>query len=146
MAVAEPKAHRTATSTPAWRRFGVPVAIVILLVMAVALLPRGYDTDLGKVGDGRFAVVQVFDKNFVQSEQLMDAINEIRARYERRGVNFLVADMGTDQGRAFAQAHGAASATALIFDPTGKEVGAVQEASDPAVLSAALDRALAAGD
>lgn len=145
MAVAEPKAHRTATSTPAWRKYGVPAFIVALLVMAVMLLPRGYNTDLSQVGNGHYAVVQIFNKNFVQSEELMDTVNEVRADYERRGVNFLVADVGTDAGRAFARAHGALSATALIFDPSGKLVATVQDVNHAAALTGALDHVLDGG-
>lgn len=145
MATAQPKAHSTASSTPAWRKIGVPVAIVSLLIMAVLLLPKGYNTDLTQVGNGHYAVVQIFDKNTVQSEELMDTVNKVRRDYEKRGVEFLVADMGTDPGRSFAQSHGAQSATALIFGPRGRLLTTFMRFNDAAALTAAIDHAVSAG-
>lgn len=125
-----------------WRRIGVPLAIVVLLALAVLMLPRGYNTDLSKIGNGKYAVVQTFDKNTVQSEELMDTVNTVRKEFEPRGVEFLVADMGTERGRRFTQSHGVSSATLLIFAPDGRLLRTLTEKQDSASLRRAIDQAM----
>lgn len=132
----------TGGSTPRWRRFAAPLVILVLLGLAVSLLPRGYDTHLNKIGKGKFVVVEVFDKEEVQSEQLMDTINDIRSAYEARGVEFLLADVGTAAGKRFAQRHGVAGATLLVFGPHGRVLQTLVGRQDVASLKHAIDKAL----
>lgn len=133
---------QTGAGTPLWRRLWAPALIIAMLGLAVVLLPRGYDTHLSKIGNGKYAVVQIFDKGGVQSEQLMDTINDIRSSYESRGIEFLVADMGTAAGKRFAQEHGVAGATLLVFSPKGRVLQTLAGRYDEASVRRTIDRAL----
>lgn len=132
----------TGGGTSLWRRLWAPALIIAMLAVAVFLLPRGYDTHLEKVGNGKYAVVQIFDKGGVQSEQLMDAVNEVRSAYEPRGVEFLVADLGSGAGKRFAQRHGVAGATLLVFGPKGKVIQTLVGRYDEASVRRTIDQAL----
>jgi hypothetical protein len=100
------------------------LAIIVLLgVLFVGLLPRGYDTDLTRVGNGQPAAVLVHDPQYVASVELMEQLNRVRGDFEPP-LQFLVADVNVPLGQRFAEAHGAQFATLLLFDATGRRVGA----------------------
>jgi len=131
-----------AAATPKWRRIGVPVAIVLLLGLAVYMLPRGYHTDLAAIGKGQPCVVLVFDKETVQNQELMNTLNTLRKPYEQRGVKFLVAAMDSADGRQFAQAHGVSSATLMVFDGKGTAVRVLYGRQAADTIKHAIDQAL----
>ena len=97
------------------------IFFVVLAVVSVMNLPRGYSDDLSPIGKGKVAVVLIRDKNAVQTFELMDAMNEIRDEYSDR-VEFLLTDFNTPQGRAFMAAHGAPRVTVVVLDAKGKMV------------------------
>jgi len=96
--------------------------IIIVIVAAVALLiarmPSGFSTDLSRVGDGAVTVVMVHDHNFVDSVELMDALNRVRGDFEP-DVVFLVADPNHPDGRAFIQRHDLGIIRLYVFDAAG---------------------------
>ena len=94
---------------------------VLLAVVTVMNLPRGYSDDLSHIGKGKAAVVLVRDKNAVQTFDLMEVMNGIRDQYAGQ-VEFLLTDFDTAQGRAFIAANGAARATLVLLDANGKLV------------------------
>lgn len=130
------------THIPVWRRLITPLLIAALLAAAVALLPRGFDTDLSQIGRGEYAVVQVFKQDTLRNQKLMDALNDVRDQYETRGVKFLLADIDTQAGQQFAQSHGVGSATVLLFGPRGEKLQTLRNVQDSAALQRALSRAL----
>lgn len=140
--MAQAQTQTAGGASPWWRRLWAPALIVAMLGVALQFLPRGYDTHLEKIGNGKYAVVQIFDKGGVQSEQLMDAVNDVRGAYEARGVEFLVADMGTATGKRFAQRHGVAGATLLVFGPKGKILQTLVGRYDEGSVRSVIDRAL----
>jgi hypothetical protein len=129
-------------ATPLWRRVGVPAAIIVLLGVAIFMLPRGYNTDLNAVGAGKPCVVLVFDKDTVQSQELMNTLNTLRKPYEQRGVVFLVAPLDTADGQRFAQTHGVGGATLMVFDAGGKAIRVLSGRHDADDLKRAIDQAL----
>ena len=135
--------EETNPAMPIWRRFITPLLIVVLLGGAIALLPRGFDTDLSQIGQGHYTVVQVFKKDTLRSQQLMDLVNEIRDQYEPRGVKFLLADVDTQPGQRFAQSHDVGSATAILFGPQGHKLQTLHNVQDATALKRALNQALA---
>ena len=99
----------------------VATFFVLLAVVAVMNLPRGYSDDLSRIGKGKAAVVLVRDKNAVQTFDLMEVMNGIRDQYAGQ-VEFLLTDFDTAQGRAFIAANGAARATLVLLNANGKLV------------------------
>jgi len=112
-----------AAASPRARKIKWLVAafFVLLAVVAVMNLPRGYSDDLSRIGKGKAAVVLVRDKNAVQTFDLMEVMNGIRDQYAGQ-VEFLLTDFDTTQGRAFIAANGAARATLVLLDVNGKLV------------------------
>ena len=99
----------------------VAAFFVLLAVVTVMNLPRGYSDDLSRIGKGKAAVVLVRDKNAVQTFDLMEVMNGIRDHYAVQ-VEFLLTDFDTAQGRAFIATHGAARVTLVLLDADGKLV------------------------
>lgn len=111
VAAASPRSGKT--------KWAVAALFVLLAVVAVMNLPRGYSDDLSRIGKGKAAVVLVRDKNAVQTFDLMEVMNGIRDQYAGQ-VEFLLTDFDTTQGRAFIAANGAARATLVLLDANGK--------------------------
>ncbi len=98
------------------------VLIAAVIGMGYWLLPSGFDTDLDRVGQGRPAVVLVHDHNYVESVELMEAVDRERGAWEE-DVDFLVADVHREEGRDFTDRHGVSAVTLLAFDGEGERIG-----------------------
>ena len=92
--------------------------ILIFIVVAVSLLPRGFSQDLSVIGQGTNAVVLVHDSNVVQSADTMVAMNAVRDDFDGR-VSFIVADINTPEGRQFANTHGFGPVALAFFAANG---------------------------
>jgi len=111
-----------------------------LLWLAVSNLPRGYSRDLTQIGKGKNVVVQVHDHNLVGSIDLMETLNKVRPEYAAN-VEFVVADLLTPEGQAFATNHNVSSVTLVFFAPDGTQRGVVKGAQDINTLRSSLDQA-----
>jgi hypothetical protein len=108
-----------------WKRIAIPVFLAALLLLAVMNLPRGFDTDLGKIGTGRPALVFVYDPNLVVSNQQTRELDALR---ETLGdaLHFLVADIGRPDAQQFMRQHQAGPTQLLLFAPDGSVLGRMQ--------------------
>jgi thioredoxin-like negative regulator of GroEL len=111
-----------------------------LMALIVWKLPRGYSNDLTQIGQGKNIVVQVHDHDLVNSAGLMDNLNKIRNEYKGI-IEFVVADLKTAEGQAFAQAHNVEAVTLVFFAPDGSVLGTVQGVPGLDPLRGALARA-----
>ena len=100
----------------------IAALILGMLWLAVSNLPQGYSRDLTQIGKGKNVVVQVHDHNLVGSIDLMEAMNTIRPEYAET-VEFVVADLLTPEGQAFATRHNASAVTLVFFAPDGTPRG-----------------------
>ena len=99
-------------------------AVVIVLAGALifSVLPMaGYESDVGKVGQGRPAVVLAFENYAPASMDTMDAFGRVRRDYGDQ-IEFLVADLGSPRGRAFVERHNAHTGQVLTFRGDGTRV------------------------
>ncbi len=101
------------TKRSIWPRLLTFTFILVVIVVAVSLLPRGFSQDTSLVGTGVNVVVLVHDSNLIQSADTMVAMNEVRDEYDER-VEFVVADFMTPDGRTFADRYNL-QPTALVF-------------------------------
>lgn len=101
------------TKRSIWPRLITFIFILVVIVVAVSLLPRGFSQDTSLVGTGVNVVVLVHDNNVIQSADTMVAMNEVRDEYDER-VEFVVADIMTPDGRTFADRYNL-QPTALVF-------------------------------
>lgn len=103
-------------------KYGRIILILIVVVAVVALLvsrmPRGFSTDLSRVGDNIVTVVMVHDHNFVESATLMEDLNRVRSEFEP-GVKFLVVDPNHPGGAAFMRQHDLETVRLYVFDTAG---------------------------
>ena len=94
---------------------------LLLVVVVVMNLPRGYSDDLSRIGKGHAAVVLVRDKAAVQSFDLIHVLDTVRDKYSGR-VEFLLTDYDSPEGRAFITANKAERVTLVLFNANGKEI------------------------
>jgi hypothetical protein len=125
--------------TTHWPTFIIVGAVALLLGVFVWTLPRGYSVDLTLIGKGNNVAVLVHDQGMMGSEQLMRVVSNLRSQYEPQTA-FIVADINTPSGRAFANAHGVQSATLLLFGPRGDKLATLYEPHDEAKLRDSFDQ------
>lgn len=103
-----------------WLVFGVVAVFLAGMVTLVVLnLPRGFDMDLNKIGDGTPAVVFVYDNNLSVSGVQTEEMDKIRDRFEGR-LHFLVADTGRPQAQQWMSQYQARAADLFFFDAQGE--------------------------
>lgn len=96
--------------------------VILAAWLAITTLSgRAMSTDLSQIGQGQPAIVLAFENYSPTSMAAMDQLNEIRGSYELE-VQFLVADLGTPDGRAFASRLGLSPASAVLLDRSGTPV------------------------
>ncbi|MEX0729378.1 MAG: hypothetical protein WED00_08060 [Aquisalimonadaceae bacterium] len=121
------------------------IAMVIIAAAGAVIwsqLPRGgYSTDLSVIGQGRPALVLAYDQVYVGGTEVMDHMNRVRASYADR-MEFVVADMGTAEGRNFVQRHEVRDGAVLLFDADGVRQGTINQPRSPEELQRAIDGAL----
>ena len=88
------------------------------------------EADLTKIGKGRPAVVQVHDPNCSLCQQLQRQTRKALKSFDDDAVRFLVADINTARGSAFAARYGVPHVTLLLFDGAGEMVQIVRGPSD----------------
>ncbi|MFN7783686.1 MAG: hypothetical protein ACK5PG_13245 [Lysobacterales bacterium] len=112
-------------SSRAWQRIAISAFLVALLGLVVLSLPRGFDTDLRKIGEGKPAVVFVYDPNLLVSNQ---QTRELDAARESLGdaLHFLIADVGRPEGQQFMREHQASATQLLLFAPDGRVISRMQ--------------------
>jgi len=132
-------------TVPSAKKSPIVKIIVALLMLglvwlAVSNLPRGYSRDLTQIGKGKNVVVQVHDHNLVGSIDLMESLNKVRPEYAE-SVEFVIADLLTPEGQAFATSHNVSSVTLVFFAPDGAERGNIKGAQDSNSLRNSLNQA-----
>ena len=111
----------------------VLLAIAVLLVLFVVMIPRGYDSDLTRIGKGQPAAVLTHDPGFLASAQLMEGINGLRQDFEP-AMLFLVADLNTPPGQRFAEKHSVGFGELVLFDAHGQHLASYSGRADEAGL------------
>jgi hypothetical protein len=128
-------------------RWSRSLITLVGLALAGALiwhqLPHGgYASDLSRIGKGRPALLLAFDNNHTAGRDAMELMNSIRANYADR-MEFLVTNLGTLEGRTFAQRHNAVDGTVLLFAGDGSLVKTVDQPQTADELRGALREAFA---
>lgn len=134
----EDAARAGPTSSKTGARLAMAVFAVAVLGIAIMALPRGFDTDLAKIGAGKPALVFVYDPNLMVSNQQtreMDALREALGDT----VHFLIADVGRPEAQPLMQRHQAERTHLMLFAPDGRLAARMQAP----VTAAELQRAIA---
>lgn len=126
---------------PRWAK-GLIYLLIIGAVGALAWsqLPRGgYPTDLTRIGQGQPALVLAYDNNSMGGMEVMALLDDLRGDYAGR-VELLVAQLSMEDGHAFAQRHGAANGSVMLFLGAGAHVRTLHMPNSH-MLRVALDEA-----
>ena len=114
--------------------------IVILLGISVMMLPESYDDDLSKIGHGSNIVVLVQNKGASQSMDLLNLLNSVRNDY-RGKIDFMIADIDTEEGKAFEQQQQLNSSVLVLFGPDGTRLNVINSGVDETALRTAINNA-----
>ncbi|MEL6465061.1 MAG: thioredoxin family protein [Pseudomonadota bacterium] len=96
--------------------------------------------DLSRVGDGSLAIVQIHDPQCPTCTALQKQARKALRGMDACGLTYLVADINTDEGAAFARRFNAPNVTLLLFDGQGemkRRVQGMQQAAQLAEVFAA---------
>ncbi|MGB5774288.1 MAG: hypothetical protein WBP89_06465 [Sedimenticolaceae bacterium] len=127
--------------------------IAVTAASLVALFALGYfvtkdvvkpiSTDLSVIGQGKPVLVLASENFSPIGGEALDRLRQVRAEYESR-LRFVVADLGSPQGRAFANRYGLADGQAVFLKPDGQPLHITRVPGDVRELRTRLDYKLAA--
>lgn len=124
-----------------WVRGGVAAFIAVMVTLMIMNMPRGFDTNLTKIGQGKPSLVFVYDPNYVISNEQTQEIDQVRA-LAGDNVVFLLADLGREEARAFVKKYEAELAEILIFTGEGSLIRRLHAPMDADVLAMQMQEAL----
>jgi hypothetical protein len=123
------------------------VAIIVLALglgyLGFQLAPKPMSSDLSLISEDKPAVVLAYENFSPTGGEVLGRLKALRPDYEAR-LNFIVADLGTPQGRAFGERHGLVDGQAVLLSSEGRAVAVMGPmASDP-FMRELFDKQLAA--
>ncbi len=124
---------------PLWPKLLTIGSVLLVVVIAVSLLPRGFPTDTSIIGQGSNVVVLAYDLNYVQSAETALAMNLVREEFQYR-VEFLVVKVGSPEGVAFFNSHGLQPLALAFFAGNGKKLQVIYSPQDEKSLRGNLNR------
>ena len=101
------------------------------------------EQNLGKIGNGTPAVVQIHDPNCSMCATLMQEARTAMKSFDDGELQYLVANIKSDEGRTLAAQHGVPHVTLLLFDGQGNMHQAIRGIKDSTYLTNAFKRHLA---
>jgi hypothetical protein len=112
------KHNSNATRKMPWITISVVASIVLLFGLLLMVMPKGFKATHEQIGTGKPSVVFVYDPNLVASISQTEQMNEARAHLGDN-VFFLLARVGTPEGKTFITKHRASASELLLFDSAG---------------------------
>ena len=97
--------------------------------------------DLSVIGQGKPSLVLGFESYSPVSGDALSRLNAVRGDYEDRML-FVVADLGTPQGKTFARRHNLQNGAAIFISPDGKPGKIATIPADEQMLRQQLDSKL----
>jgi predicted polyphosphate/ATP-dependent NAD kinase len=132
--------NRTQTGSALRTTLITIAATIAVLAFLITRLPQGFSDDLSRIGRGANIVVLVHSKSTVRSQNLMSLLNQVRPDYAGK-VEWLVADIETESGKAFVREQQLNDSILVFFGPDGTRRGLLEGAVDENGLRMALDTA-----
>lgn len=103
----------------------IVVTLVIVLVIATAgylmvfCMGKPIQTDLSVIGQGKPVLVLAYENYSPRGGEALNQLRKVRGDFDSRLV-FVVADMGTPEGRRFADQHALVDGQALLMTQDGQ--------------------------
>jgi hypothetical protein len=127
--------------------------IAIITSSLVALASLGYfltmsggkpiGSDLSVIGQGKPVLVLAYENYSPTGGDALNRLRRISSDYDSR-LDFVVADLGTPDGRAFANRHQLFDGQAVLLKRNGQPLGVVSIPADEKELRSRLESKLAA--
>ncbi len=128
------------------KKIGLSIGVLVALLAAAFIFTvvavKPLSTDLSAVGQGRPALVLAYENYSPAGAAALERLRHVKADYEER-VDFLVADLGTPQGRTFADRHNIANGVAVFLRQDGRPLRVTTIPADEGDLRRRLDGKLA---
>ncbi|MDZ7750626.1 MAG: hypothetical protein U5S82_02935 [Gammaproteobacteria bacterium] len=121
---------------------GVLAALLGVAFIFTLVAVKPLSTDLSMVGQGRPALVLAYENYSPAGAAALERLRHVKGDYEMR-VDFLVADLGTPQGRAFAERHDIDNGVAVFLRQDGRPLRVTTIPADEEDLRRRLDGKLA---
>jgi hypothetical protein len=127
--------------------------IAVTAASLVALFALGYlltmgvgkpiSTDLSVIGHGKPVLVLAYENFSPTGGDALNRLRQVRGDYDSR-LDFVVADLGTPQGRAFANRYQLVDGQAMFLKQDGQPLRVTSIPADERELSSRLESMLAA--
>lgn len=117
-------------------------ALIGLGYIVTLVVVKPMSTDLSVVGQGRPALVLAYENFSPSGGEALDRLRQVRSDYESR-LDFLVADLGTPEGRAFANRFQLLDGQAVFLKQDGQPLRVTNISADERELRNQLDYQLA---
>lgn len=117
-------------------------ALIGLGYIVTLVVVKPMSTDLSVVGQGRPALVLAYENFSPSGGEALDRLRQVRSDYESR-LDFLVADLGSPQGRAFANRFQLLDGQAVFLKQNGQPLRVTNISADERELRNQLDYQLA---
>ena len=123
------------------------VAFILLSILSlgyvgIQFLPEPMSSDLALIGEDKPAVVLAYENYSPTGGEALTRLKRVRPDYDSR-VNFIVADIGTPQGRAFANRYRLVDGQAVLLARDGQAVAVTGPSTSDQALRQKLDDELA---
>ncbi|HEY5718677.1 MAG TPA: hypothetical protein VIS52_09295 [Motiliproteus sp.] len=122
--------------------FAVIVGLSAGILIAIQSMTSPMSADLSVIGQGRPSLVLGFESYSPASGDALTRLNAVRADYEDRML-FVLADLGTPNGQAFARQYNLKDGVAIFLSPDGKPIRITTIPADEQALRQQLDSKLA---
>jgi len=113
------------------------ITLICLTVVGAVLwqlLPKAsFSSDLGRVGQGKPALVMLREVHIMGGEQVIEQMLQIHSEFAD-SVEFLVIHTGHPDGENFARVHGIRDGSLVLFDADGEALGSMGRPASPAAL------------
>ena len=129
----------------------IAVTAVFLVVLAalgylfIISIGKPISTDLSIIGKGKPALVLAYDNFSPTGGDALNRLRNVRNDYDSR-LDFMVADLGTPQGEAFANRYKLADGHAVFIMKDGQPLRVTSIPEDDRELRNRLDSMLSAND
>ena len=119
------------------------VAVVGLGYLLTTVIGKPVSTDLSVIGKGKPVLVLVYQNHSPTGGEALNSLNQVRSDYESR-YDFVVADLGVPQGRAFASRYQMVDGQAMFLNQDGEPLLVTGIPADERALRRLLDSQLTA--
>ena len=116
------------------------VAIGYLVLMGVG---KPISTDLSVIGQGKPALILAYENYSLAGGDALNRLRQVKSDYDSR-LDFVVADLGTPQGLAFANRYQLIDGQAIFLKQDGKPLQVTSIPADERELRRRLESKLAA--